>query len=878
MHNAHPPRPEVPQLRTLLLTDLCDSMALVERLGDANAAELFKLHDALVLELQQRWRGRLIDRSDGLLLLFERPIDGLGFALDYSRGLQALGTQRKLQLKVRAGLHVGEVLTWRNSDAAVQLGAKPLEVEGLAKPTAARLMTLARPGQILLSAVAESLTHRAARELGERGERLLWKSHGRWRFKGVPTAQEIYEVGEIGNTPLRAPKPTPKAWRDIPLWRRPAALLAEVGLIAAIAVGAWFATRPQPAIAFAERDWVVVGDLRNLTGDAVLDDSLEQAFRISLEQSRYVNVLSDLKVRDTLNRMRRNPEHTKVDRIIASEVAMRDGARAVILPTVAEIGGRIRLSAEVVDPKTQTTVAVESSDGRGLGSVLGSVDQVTASLRESLGEAMGSISRNSAPLPQVTTSSLDALRAYAIATNFYTRRDSKNALQYFQKAVEFDKDFALAYLGIMRVYVSSSDNVAAKPYLLKAASLRNHLPPRDALYLDAWEAEFQEDNWRVAPGKWKVLAGIYPDFYAGIAESAWYQFNAGSYDASFSAADGFSVQQNPLRDIAFELKGRSLLAKERYADAITAFSKAEDIGGYKQTRYHAAAFAAARNFADAKLVLDSLSAKGMDADGLINGFEKVAIALDQGNLKDARMLAAQAVSDSSSAAAMPKYPLRVMASTVDFLSDPAAAYVTGLDGLFSEIMQQVAAGDVRDRDDLLVNALAVIRLVQRRGNVATSNRMVASLMPFAVKSSSPVVHQFIAIAQAEKLRLTGEPDQAVADLSSRIDGTEPFQTHVALRDALYAAGQYERALQQGRWIASHRGRAYAEPFGGQAFQSMNIADCTLSYLSSAQAWVAVGDVRQARQSLSSFRRGWPLDGLSDYFLRRVESIFPDSKQ
>ncbi len=230
MNDVRPPQPEVPQLRTLLLTDLCDSMALVERLGDANAAELFKLHDALVLELQQRWRGRLIDRSDGLLLLFERPIDGLGFALDYSRGLHALGTQRKLQLNVRAGLHVGEVLTWRNSDAAVQVGAKPLEVEGLAKPTAARLMTLARPGQILLSAVAESLTHRAARELGERGERLLWKSHGRWRFKGVPTAQEIYEVGEIGNTPLRAPKPTPKAWRDIPLWRRPAALLAEATL------------------------------------------------------------------------------------------------------------------------------------------------------------------------------------------------------------------------------------------------------------------------------------------------------------------------------------------------------------------------------------------------------------------------------------------------------------------------------------------------------------------------------------------------------------------------------------------------------------------------------------------------------------------------
>lgn len=197
---------QAPRLRTLLLTDLCDSTALVERIGDNAAAALFREHDHLVVKLQQHWRGRLIDRSDGLLLLFDRPIDGLGFALDYARGLKLLGETRDLVVRARQGLHVGEVLTWRNSDEAVSIGAKPLEVEGLAKPTAARLMSMARPGQILLSAVAESLTHRAARELGTPSERLLWKSHGRWRFKGMPTPMEIYEVGEVGLTPLRAEK------------------------------------------------------------------------------------------------------------------------------------------------------------------------------------------------------------------------------------------------------------------------------------------------------------------------------------------------------------------------------------------------------------------------------------------------------------------------------------------------------------------------------------------------------------------------------------------------------------------------------------------------------------------------------------------------
>ena len=131
---------KVPQMRTVLMTDLADSTALVEQLGDATAAELFRAHDELVLQLQQSWRGRLIDRSDGMLLLFERPIDGLGFVLGYHRGLEEIGVDYGVEPKARAGLHVGEVLIWRNSADAVSVGAKAVEVEGLAKQMAARLM------------------------------------------------------------------------------------------------------------------------------------------------------------------------------------------------------------------------------------------------------------------------------------------------------------------------------------------------------------------------------------------------------------------------------------------------------------------------------------------------------------------------------------------------------------------------------------------------------------------------------------------------------------------------------------------------------------------------------------------------------------------
>src|SRR5690606_23235086 len=186
-----------------------------------------------------------------------------------------------------------------------------------------------------------------------------------------------------------------------------------------------------------------VADLRNLTGDAMLDESLEQAFRISLEQSRYVNVISDLKAHETLERMRRKPG-TVLDRAIASEIALRDGARAVILPTVAEAGGRVRVSAEVIDPHTQTTVYAASADGNGTNSVLGSIDKVTGELRGKLGEALQAVQQNSVSLPNVTTADLDALKSYAIGRERQNAGDIQRAKGFYERALALDSQFALA--------------------------------------------------------------------------------------------------------------------------------------------------------------------------------------------------------------------------------------------------------------------------------------------------------------------------------------------------------------------------------------------------------------------------------------------------
>lgn len=807
-----------PRVHTLLLTDLCDSVALVERLGDTAAAELFQEHDRLVLRLQQQWKGRMIDRSDGLLLLFERPVNGLGFALDYRQGLEQLGKLRGIDLQARTGMHVGEVLTWHNSVEAVQAGAKPLEVEGLAKPLAARLMALARPGQILLSAVAESLAHRSARELGARSGHLLWKSHGRWHFKGVPTTQEVFEVGEPGFAPLRTPRSTPKAWRDLPFWRRPMALVAEAALLAALCVGAWFFMRPEPAIAFAERDWVVMGDLRNLTGNAVLDDSIEQAFRISLEQSRYVNIVSDMTVSDTLTRMRRD-RTAQIDRIVGSEVAIRDGARALVLPTLAEIGGKLRITVEIIDPQTRSTVHVLSRDVAHADGLLTSIDSLARSVRDRLGESSDAIQRISQPLPEVTTESLDALKLYALGVKAYNGRRMDDARALFLKAVEIDPEFALALVGIMRTYMTQGNAEEAEVYLRRAAALREHLSVRDRLYMEAWEAEFEPRPSLSAPAKWRLLAEVYPDIAGAQQNYAWAEYVKGNLDEALAAATAAASSKEALRYISRELIGRIHLARDEYDAAIRNFVESEKIAGARPSRRHASALAAKGKLSDALEVLERYAARD-PSDALVH-VEWTAALLAAGQAEKAMEIAGQGVAKAAADNDVMRVPLQLGAMVAQYRAGESVRQ-RKLDEMLLSVFQAAEAAGAGEVDDLTAIALAASRVKQRFAGVALNASDEHRLAKLVERSGHPRNEALLAVVIADQWRLRGEPARAAELLRAKAGNF--VQWHVAMRDALHAMGDHAGSQRQQRWLSDHPGMAYGDPLGAQAFVVMNVVE------------------------------------------------------
>jgi len=192
--------------RALLLTDVVDSTKMSEALGDEAMAAVWTAHDRVARDLLPLWRGREIDKTDGMLLLFEDAADAVNYAAAYHQALATL----PVPLKARAGLHVGPVILRENSAQDVARGAKALEVDGLAKPTAARVMSLARGGQTLL-------TQEARQVLGETP--LALQSHGHWVMKGVSAPVELFEVGADAAA-FAAPPDSEKVYRVVRIGER----------------------------------------------------------------------------------------------------------------------------------------------------------------------------------------------------------------------------------------------------------------------------------------------------------------------------------------------------------------------------------------------------------------------------------------------------------------------------------------------------------------------------------------------------------------------------------------------------------------------------------------------------------------------------------
>lgn len=172
----------------IVLLDLIGSTKFVQSVGAMKSAMWLQYHDRLARSLIYKFNGREIDRSDGFLLSFERPIDAVNFALTYQETIPP-----KTKLGCRIGIHWGIVVEVKQAEIYTMTGAKSVELEGVAKNISARTMSLCQAGQVLLTKEAMTAIKGRTNSFTPKGTR--YACVGEYKFKGVKETQIIYAVG-----------------------------------------------------------------------------------------------------------------------------------------------------------------------------------------------------------------------------------------------------------------------------------------------------------------------------------------------------------------------------------------------------------------------------------------------------------------------------------------------------------------------------------------------------------------------------------------------------------------------------------------------------------------------------------------------------------
>jgi TolB-like protein/class 3 adenylate cyclase len=360
-----------PTIRTLLLCDLVASTQLVERVGDSAAAELLARHDRFARDLLSTCNGREIDKSDGFLLLFERPIEAVRFAISYQAKLREFGATFGSAMASRVGIHVGEVVLRENAPDDVARGAKPLEVEGLAKAIAARVMSLAGNGRILLTRAAYDFARRAA--VGMKDESLLrWAVHGRYRLAGVEDLLEICEVAEPGEAALTRPESSEKAQRagDENAGQ---AVTAVAPVIATAASPATKAGPTEPILAVLAFDNLSSDPEMQFFSDGVSEEIIQRLSRGA--KLKVIGRTSSFQFRGERK----------------AEAAQSLKCSHVLDGSIRRAAGRVRISAHLVEASSRTTLWSDRYD-RGVEDIFAVQDEISESIAGALHQAFSSFS------------------------------------------------------------------------------------------------------------------------------------------------------------------------------------------------------------------------------------------------------------------------------------------------------------------------------------------------------------------------------------------------------------------------------------------------------------------------------------------------------
>jgi eukaryotic-like serine/threonine-protein kinase len=259
-------------------------------------------------------------------------------------------------------------------------------------------------------------------------------------------------------------------------------IFATAAVVLALAAAGALYFRSKPAHGLTAKDTLVLADFANTTGDTVFDGTLKQALAVDLQQSPFLQVIPPARVQQTLGFMGRQPNE-RLTTDVARELCLRVGSKAMLSGSIASLGSQYVVTLNAMNCQTGDSLAQEQAQASSKEQVLTVLGGAASKLREKLGESLASIQKFDVPIEQVTTSSLEALKAFAMGNAEFDHEREMQSLPFYKRAVELDPNFAWVYARMGTIYSNAGENEKAIEATRKAYELRDRVSEREKLYI-----------------------------------------------------------------------------------------------------------------------------------------------------------------------------------------------------------------------------------------------------------------------------------------------------------------------------------------------------------------------------------------------------------
>jgi eukaryotic-like serine/threonine-protein kinase len=350
-------------------------------------------------------------------------------------------------------------------------------------------------------------------------------------------------------------------------------LVGTTVAVAAVGVGAYFYFHRSPKL--TGKDSIVLADFTNTTGEPVFDGTLRQGLSVQLEQTPFLQLVSDDQIGQTLRLMEKPPD-MRLTRGVAREVCQRANATTEIEGSIAALGNQYVLGLDAINCDTGEMLAGEQVTAEGKEKVLAALTAAASELRSKLGESRTSLEKFDVPLDQATTPSLDALKAFSSGV-FVTATGSAAAIPFFKHAIELDPNFALAYAFLGRMYADIREYSTAAEYTRKAYELRDRASEREKYFISTSFEIVVTGNMQKAEQSCELWAQAYPrspDPYmllTGIIYPVLGQYEKGVEDATEAIRLSPSGLISPIR---YSNLMYNYIALNRLAEAKSTYEEA----------------------------------------------------------------------------------------------------------------------------------------------------------------------------------------------------------------------------------------------------------------------------------------------------------------